>query len=208
MPTSESINFTLSWICIQPLLLGDGENLGWPILSPPWKVKVSTSCAENGSFISACQLGMRTVTGSILTSGKTFFLWDLVMKKFLWPFSTFRWFQRGSCQLCIQPLLLGDGEKLGRPVLSAPWKVKASTSTWAGPFFPHPEKWKHQLRAPGTVAGSVRIRLVCGRLQVQSSRPAKHSFVEIWSWKNFYDHSLPSGDSRRAVVSYWRKNGN
>ena len=28
-----------------------------------------------------------------------------------------------------------------------------------------------------------------------------------WSWKHFYDHSLPSADSRRAVVSYWRKNG-
>ena len=25
--------------------------------------------------------------------------------------------------------------------------------------------------------------------------------------KNFYDHSLPSADSRRAVVSYCRKNG-
>ena len=24
---------------------------------------------------------------------------------------------------------------------------------------------------------------------------------------NFYDHSLPITDSRRAVVSYWRKNG-
>ena len=34
-----------------------------------------------------------------------------------------------------------------------------------------------------------------------------HPFVEIWSWKNFYDHSHPSADSRRAVVSYWRKNG-
>ena len=25
--------------------------------------------------------------------------------------------------------------------------------------------------------------------------------------KNFYNHSHPSADSRRAVVSYWRKNG-
>ena len=68
--TSESINLTLSWICKQPLLfrgwgktgpahsfptltsvninlvqkLGylGGEKLGWPILSPPWLVKVST----------------------------------------------------------------------------------------------------------------------------------------------------------------------
>ena len=53
----------------------------------------------------------------------------------------------------------------------------------------------------------MRVRLVCGRSRVQSSRPAKHSFVEIWSWKCFYDHFLPSVDSRRAVVSYWGKNG-
>ena len=35
---------------------------------------------------------------------------------------------------------------------------------------------------------------------------ARHSFVEIWLWKKFYDHSLLSADSRRAVASYWRKN--
>ena len=27
-----------------------------------------------------------------------------------------------------------------------------------------------------------------------------------WSWNTFYCHSLPSPDSRRAVVSFWRKN--
>ena len=32
------------------------------------------------------------------------------------------------------------------------------------------------------------------------------SFVEIWSWNIFYGHSLPSADSRRAVVSFWRQN--
>ena len=49
-------------------------------------------------------------------------------------------------------------------------------------------------------------RLESRRPRVRSSRPA-HSFVEIWSLKKkIYDHSLPSADSRRAVVSYWRKN--
>ena len=32
------------------------------------------------------------------------------------------------------------------------------------------------------------------------------SFVETWSWKKFYAHTPFSADSRRAVVSYWRKN--
>ena len=47
--------------------------------------------------------------------------------------------------------------------------------------------------------------LVSKRWRVRSSSLA-HSFMEIWSWKKFYDHSLPSADSRRAVVSYWQKN--
>ena len=28
----------------------------------------------------------------------------------------------------------------------------------------------------------------------------------FWSWNIFYGHYLPSADSRRAVVSFWRKN--
>ena len=35
-------------------------------------------------------------------------------------------------------------------------------------------------------------------------RGRQHSFVEIDHI--FYGHSLPSADSRRAVVSFWRKN--
>ena len=49
-------------------------------------------------------------------------------------------------------------------------------------------------------------RLVSRRSRVRSSRPA-HSFLEICMvMKKIYDHCLPSADSRRAVVSYWRKN--
>ena len=50
-----------------------------------------------------------------------------------------------------------------------------------------------------------RVRLACTRPRVRSPRPA-HSFVETWSWKHFYGHSPSSADSRRAVVSYLRKN--
>ena len=52
-------------------------------------------------FIPCCtrlQPGKQTVAGSILTSG-TFFRGDLVMKKMLQPFSPFRCFKKGSCQL-------------------------------------------------------------------------------------------------------------
>ena len=38
-----------------------------------------------------------------------------------------------------------------------------------------------------------------------SSRPAIFVCAD-WLLNNIYGHSLPSADSRRAVVSYWRKN--
>ena len=120
--TSESINLTLSWIHIQPLLIRrlgktglaqsfptltsesinlvqklgylGGEKLGRPILSPPWLVKVSIlPCHEYAN------------------------------------------------NLCI----LGGGEKLGRPILSPPQQDKASIlcwwlsgrrKTWLGHYFP------------------------------------------------------------------------
>ena len=48
-------------------------------------------------------------------------------------------------------------------------------------------------------------RPVLRRSRVRSSHPATF-FCGDWSRNNFYSHSLPSADSRRAVVSYWRKN--
>ena len=50
------------------------------------------------------------------------------------------------------------------------------------------------------------IRLVVRKSRVQSSGPAP-SFIEVWSWSNFYGHSLPTADSNKAVVSYWWKYG-
>ena len=42
-----------------------------------------------------------------------------------------------------------------------------------------------------------------GNQEVARLIPAgrQNSFVEIWSWNIFYGHSLPSTDSRRAVMS-------
>ena len=38
------------------------------------------------------------VVGSTPTGSGTFFQEDLIMKYFLWSFSPFRWFKKGSCQ--------------------------------------------------------------------------------------------------------------
>ena len=44
------------------------------------------------------------------------------------------------------------------------------------------------------------------RSRVQPLPRSATFFHGDWSWNIFYDHSLPSADSRRAVVSFWRKN--
>ena len=46
----------------------------------------------------------------------------------------------------------------------------------------------------------MHIQLVIRRVAVQPLLGRQHSFVEI------YSHSLPSADSRRAVVNVWLKN--
>ena len=56
--------------------------------------------------------GMRTVAGSILTS-RNMLSWSLVMKLFLQPFSPFRWFKKGSCQLLAKECALST-DKLPR----------------------------------------------------------------------------------------------
>ena len=50
------------------------------------------------------------------------------------------------------------------------------------------------------------VRLETRRSRVQPPPRSATFFRRDWSWNIFYVHSLPSADSRRAVVSFWRKN--
>ena len=52
----------------------------------------------------------------------------------------------------------------------------------------------------------MRVRLETRRSLVWPPPRSATFFREDWSWNIFYGHSLPSADSRRAVVSFWRKN--
>ena len=52
----------------------------------------------------------------------------------------------------------------------------------------------------------MRVRLVIRSLRARSSPGRAIFFRGDLSWNVFYGHSLPSVDSRRAVVSFWRKN--
>ena len=58
------------------------------------------------------------------------------------------------------------------------------------------------------LGGSVgcAVRLETRRSWVQPPPRSATFFHGDWSWNIFYGHSLPSADSRRTVVSFWRKN--
>ena len=58
------------------------------------------------------------------------------------------------------------------------------------------------------LGGSVgcAVRLETRRSRVQPPPRSVTFFPGDWSWNIFYGHSLPSADSRRAVVSLWWKN--
>ena len=59
-------------------------------------------------------------------------------------------------------------------------------------------------RSDAHLPGLWTVRLACVRLRVRSLGPATF-FCGDWSWNHFYGHSLPTTESSRAVVSYWRK---
>ena len=63
-------------------------------------------------------------------------------------------------------------------------------------------------RAMSRLGGSVgcAVRLEIRRSRVHTPPRSATFFRRDWSWNIFYGHSLPSADSRRAVVSFWRKN--
>ena len=69
-----------------------------------------------------------------------------------------------------------------------------------------PFRWFKKGRAG--LGGSVGcpIRLETRRSRVKPPPRSATFFHGDWSWNIFYGHSLPSADSRRAIVSFWRKN--
>ena len=67
---------------------------------------------------------------------------------------------------------------------------------------------KYFIRTIAGLGGSVgcAVRMETRRSRVQPPPRSATFFRGDWSWNIFYGHSLPSADSRRAVVSFWRKN--
>ena len=106
--TSESINLTLSWIHIQPLLIR-----GWGKTGPAQSFPTLT-CESIKLVQKLCYLGGEKLGRPILSPPRLVKVSTLPCHEY-------------ANNLCF----LGDGEKLGRPSFSPPWKVKASTlSRW------------------------------------------------------------------------------
>ena len=73
------------------------------------KVRVAVQLTTDPVTRSDAHLsGMQTVAGSILGSANIL-SWRLVMKPFLWPFSSYHWFKLGSCQLLTKGCALSSG---------------------------------------------------------------------------------------------------
>ena len=64
--------------------------------------------------------------------------------------------------------------------------------------------WQSRAGLGGSVGCAVRMET--RRSRVQPPPRSATFFRGDWSWNIFYGHSLPSADSRRAVVSFWWKN--
>ena len=69
---------------------------------------------------------------------------------------------------------------------------------------PNPWEFYRKFWLGGSVGCAVRLET--RRSRVQPPPRSATFFRGDWSWNIFYGHSLPSADSRRAVVGFWRKN--
>ena len=86
--------------------------------------------------------------------------------------------------------------------LKISWGMRKAVFPWPSHVF--------QETYPAYVAGlggsvGCTVRLETRRLRVQSQLRSAIFFRGDWSWNIFYGHSHPSADSRRTVVSFWRK---
>ena len=68
----------------------------------PDKVKYHNIRPASVAQLDARPTGDQEVAGSTPAGSATFFRGDLIMKYFLWSFSSFRWFKKGSCQFLVK----------------------------------------------------------------------------------------------------------
>ena len=92
--------------------------------------------------------------------------------------------------------------------MTCPVLANSEEANWSGSAL-FVIKYVNFYQKPGAgLGGSVgcAVRLETRRSRVQTPPRSVTFFQGDWSWNIFYGHSLPSADSRRAVVSFWGKN--
>ena len=104
---AENIRLNRSFLQCSNLIV-ELKSLYWKIMKRTEKHFINISLIAVARS-EACPLGIQAVPSSIPTSG-TFFRGDLVMKKFLRPFSLYRWFKKSSCQLLAKECALSTGK--------------------------------------------------------------------------------------------------
>ena len=101
----------------------------------------------------------------------------------------------------------GQNEKI--PVLSGSPALFTKTALVRSCGYPSvcQKLWKYSSYSSRGLGGSVgyTVWLEIRRLHVQPPPRLATFFRGDWSWNIFYGHSLPSSDSRRAILSFWRK---
>ena len=110
------------------------------------------------------------------------------------------------CPMSIIPLFCNYLFLFSSSELFSEWAVMMTFHLFVHPCV-NPEPQLFVLHIPG-LGGSVgcAVRLETRGSQVQPPPRSVTFFRGDWSWNIFYGHSLPSADSRRAVVNFWWKN--
>ena len=119
------------------------------------------------------------------------FFFFLTQQLFSYSWSLFSWIKR-ECVLGLRGRNWGGGGGGGRGMSG----LREIRIVIIIRFLFHRPRWLSWMR----------VRLETWRSRVPPPPRSATFFRGDWSWNIFYGHSLPSADSRRAVVSFWRKN--
>ena len=125
--------------------------------------------------LEACPLGMQAAPSSIPTSG-TFFPGDLVMKKFLRPFSLFHWFKKSSCQLLAKECAVSTGK--------LPRRLAQEQCNWPRPKWPkmcwRADKQKsNQTKISTEICPGYRFKIQLSEISKTSCHTCSHKSIFI-----------------------------
>ena len=169
----------------------------------PAKIQISLRiCAVwSESSLDAFWIAILRLQGFFLQTTRTVIR---LMRSLIWVFAHVRRYFFSRYVLFVRFLiLLGTTQcrRQTKPFRVSGWQIVVKVCSTADLY--------HYL-SPTTagLGGSVgcAVRLETRRSRVQPPPRSATFFRGDWSWNIFYGHSLPSADSRRAVVSFWRKN--